>query len=114
MCCAGKPNVSLKDRRLLPLDRNSISDYCCPFCDEGETVLAVSPSSNNNLTNFQPLQIPLTKSQVPHLIGSLNVELQNPLPHILVQKSTKQGNIIPFWNVVEHTENEASQSKIQE
>jgi hypothetical protein len=96
------------------LDRNSIPDYCCPFCDEGETGLAASQSSNNNLTNFQPLQIPSTKSQVPHLIGSSNVQLLNPLPHILMQKSTKQqGNIVPFWNVSEHTENEARQIKKQ-
>ena len=74
--------------------------------------LAASQSSSNYLTNFQTLQIPSIKSQVPHLVGSSNVELLNPLPHILVKNSTKQqGTIILFWNVTEHIENEASQSK---
>jgi len=86
------------------LDPNSIPDYCCPICDEAETGeehgLAASQSPNNNLTNFQPLQIPPTKSQLPYLIGSSNVELLSPLPHVPVKKSTKQqGNIIPTWSV---------------
>jgi len=90
-------------------------DYCCPICDETETGeehgRAASQSSNNNLTNFQPLQIPSTKSQVPHLIGSWNLQLLGPLPRVPVKKSTKQQvTITPSWNVTEHTETEASQS----
>jgi len=86
-----------------------------PICDEVETGeehgRAASQSSNNNLSNFQPLQIPSTKSQVPHLIGSSNVQLLGPLPHVPVKESTKQqATITTCWNVTEHTEPEASQS----
>ena len=112
MCCAGKRNVSLKDRGLLPLDRNSIPDYCCPIFDKAETGeehgLAASQSLNNNLTNFQPLQIQSTKSQVSHLNASSNVQLLVTLPHVPVKKSTKQQGT---WNVTEHEESEASRSK---
>jgi hypothetical protein len=106
----------LKTEGLLSLRRNSIPDYCCPICDEAETGeehgLAASPSSSNNLTNFRPLQIPSTKPQVTHLIGSSNIELLSPLPHVPVKKWTQQqGTIIPSWNVTEHTETEANQSK---
>jgi hypothetical protein len=96
------------------LDRNSIPDYCCPFCDEAETGeehgVADSESSNNNLTNFQPLQIPSTKSQVPHLTGSSPVT-QSTSKRSCVKVDKPQGPVVPFWNVPEQTETEASQRK---
>ena len=87
-----------------------------PNCDEAEAGeehgLAASQSSNNNLNNFQLLQIPSTKSQVPHLTGSSNVDLLSPLPHVPVKKSTKQqGTLIPSWNVTEHTDTGTSQKR---
>jgi len=93
------------------LDRNSIPHYCCPFCDEAgtgeERGLVASQSSNNNLTYFQPLQIPSTKS---HWIIECRIT-QSTVSRSCAKVDKKQGTIIPFWNVTGHTETEASQSK---